>query len=134
VENFNRATHPCDLCLSTQDDGQTVHHEKHLTLRTADLYAQQVSNLAAGMITVTDCGIKRPSVLAKLTCYHPASNDSSDIMHDLFEGVIPYETKLFIRHILYEVKPTCLSFTELNHRIKAADYGQCNSFQTQSSS
>jgi hypothetical protein len=127
VENFNCATHPCDLCLSTQDDVQTVHHEKHLTLRTADLYDQQVSNLAAGMITVTDCGIKRPSVLAKLTYYHPASNDSSDIMHDLFEGVIPYETKLFICHILYEVKPTCLSLTELNHRIKAADYGQCNS-------
>lgn len=91
------------------------------------MYEQQTADLVGGKITTTSCGIKRPSILCKLPYYHPAVNDATDIMHDLFEGVISHETKLFLHHLLYEVRPVCLTVTELNRLINMADYGQCNS-------
>jgi len=127
MENFSRATFACDLCLASQDDIQQIFKEKDLVLRTADMYDKQISDLTSGHISFTSCGIKRTSVLSQLAYYHPALNDSADIMHDLFEGVIPCETKLFIHHVLYEIKPTIISLAELNRRNMAADYGKCNS-------
>ena len=123
VENCSRATFACDLCLATQDDIQNVFSERNLTLRTPETYDRHVKDLLDGKITVSDSGIKRPSVLASLSYYHPASNSSADIMHDLCEGVLPMQTKLFVCHLVYEVK--CITLSDINYRIKAADYGHC---------
>ena len=78
--------------------------------------------LQSGNATMSDCGIKRSTILTTLRHYHPASNCSADIMHDLFEGVVPCETRLLLRHILYDMK--CITLSDLNHRIKATDYGR----------
>ena len=43
-----------------------------------------------------------------------------DIMHDLYEGVVPYELKLLIRHCLQKAYFT---IAELNQRIEAYDFG-----------
>ena len=104
---------------------QHVFSEKKLTLRTREIYNTQISLLNAGSITSTDCGIKRGTVLSLLPYYHPACNDSADIMHDLFEGVLPFGTKLLLYHLIYEIK--CISLLDLNDRIKAGDYGKSNS-------
>ena len=125
LENFSRANYARDLCMATQEDMQHVFSEKKLTLRTLETYNTQISLLNAGSITSTDCGIKRGTVLSLLSYYHPACNDSADIMHDLFEGVLPFETKLLLYHLIYEVK--CISLLDLNDRIKAGDYGKSNS-------
>lgn len=125
VENFSRATYACDLCMATQHDIQTTFNESKLVARTPELYNQQVTDLAAGVISMSHCGIKRPSVLVSLPYYHPTWNDSADVMHDLFEGVLPLETKLFLNHLIFEVR--CITLRELNNRIKCADYGPCGS-------
>ena len=125
LENFSRATYACDLCMATQEDMQHVFSEKKLTLRTREMYNTQISLLNVGSITSTDCGIKRETVLSLLPYYHPACNDSVDIMHDLFEGVLPFETKLPLYHLIYEIK--CIPLLDLNDRIKAGDYGKSNS-------
>jgi hypothetical protein len=104
VENFSRATFACDLCFATQTEIQTVFTEHNLKLRTPETYNKHVNDLLAGKITMSESGIKRPSVLSSVSYYHPASNSSADIMHDLCEGVLPCETKLFVCHLLYEVK------------------------------
>ena len=125
MENFSRAAHACDLCMASQDDMQTVFEESALQSRTPELYNQHILELASGKITASDCGVKRSSVLTSLPYYHPASNDAADVMHDLFEGVLPLETKLFVCHLVYEIK--CLTLTDLNNRIKSADYGRLGS-------
>ena len=121
MENFSRATFPCDICMATTDDIQQIFSEKNLTIRTEDMYNQQVQQLIDGEITSTDCGIKRPSITTKLKYYHPSNNDAVDIMHDLFEGVIPCEMKLFINYLVYEKK--CITLGDINYRIKSMDYG-----------
>ena len=122
VENFSRAMHACELCMVTQDDMQRHFRECELQSRTPELYDKQVKDLATDAMSVSDCGLKRPSVLGALPYYHPVCNDATDIMHDLFEGVLPLETKLFVCHLLFEVK--CITLSELNNRIKVADFGQ----------
>jgi len=125
VENFSRATYACDLCMATQSDMQTVFNDSELQARTLELYGEHIRELASGNIGTSDCGIKRPSAFSSLQYYSPASNDAADIMHDLFEGVVPLETKLFLCHLLFQVR--CISLQEINNRIKSHDYGYCGS-------
>jgi len=125
AENFSRATYACDLCMATQEDIQMTFSESKLIPRTAEMYDQQTTDLVSGVISTRECGIKRQCVLTRLPYYHPAWNESADAMHDLFEGVLPLETKLFLHHLIFEVR--CISLQELNQRIKSFDYGHCGS-------
>ncbi|XP_065681041.1 uncharacterized protein LOC101236011 [Hydra vulgaris] len=120
-ENFSSASFACDLCMATQDEMQKVFCEYSLTMRTQQSYEQHIEQLNNGTILSKECGIKRPSTLKSLNYYHPACNDSADIMHDLFEGVIPFEVKLFLRHIIYDLK--LINLHGLNCRINTMDYG-----------
>jgi len=43
--------------------------------RTPELYDKQRKGLDSRKITISDCGLKHPSVLAKLLYYHLVSND-----------------------------------------------------------
>jgi len=105
--------------MASQDDMLTVFQESALQTRTPELYNQQVRDLASGKTTVSDCAVTRPSALAVLPYYHPVCNDSVELTHDLAEGVLPLKTKLFLCHLLFDVK--CMSVTDLNNRIKSAD-------------
>ncbi|XP_047145213.1 uncharacterized protein LOC124818403 isoform X1 [Hydra vulgaris] len=121
MENFSSASFACDLCMATQDEMQKVFCEYSLTMRTQQSYEQHIEQLNNGTISSKECGIKCPSTLKSLNYYHPACNDSADIMHDLFESVIPFEVKLFLRHIIYDLK--LINLHGLNCRINTMDYG-----------
>ena len=66
AEIFNRARHCCDLCMATQDEIQTVFREDQLTLRDNAAYDSRVSGISSGLLTTSECGIKRPSALSSL--------------------------------------------------------------------
>ena len=119
MENFSSALFACDLCMATQDEMQKVFCEYSLTMRTQQSYEQHIELLKNGTISCKECGIKRPSILKSLNYYHPACNDSADIMHDLF-GVIPFKVKLFLHHLIYDLK--LINLPELNCRINTMDY------------
>ena len=126
MENFSRTTFPCDLCMISSDGLQNIFMEKQLTMRTQGLYNMQVQQIQSGELSSKNCGIKRQSALVNLKYYHPACNDAADIMHDLFEGVLPCEVKLFLFHIIYDIK--LISLDDVNYRIGTMDYGLvCNS-------
>ena len=99
MQNFSKAHHACDLCMCSQGGMQTFFRETQL--RTPALYDEQAKQLKNGQISRSDCGINKPCTsFQALKYYHPASNDSSDIMHDLLEGVIPLEVKLLIHYLV----------------------------------
>jgi len=124
MQNFSKATHACDLCMATQDNMQSEFTEGNL--RTPALYEQYAADLAAGKVSKSDCGINEPCTsFDGLKYYHLARNDSSDVMHDLLEGVIPLEVKLLLNHIVYKL--CALSLAELNRRIRSFDYGSSRS-------
>ena len=42
-------------------------------------------------------------------------------LHDFFEGVFPCEVKLFVYHIVYDLK--LITLFEINRRIRCTDFG-----------
>ncbi|XP_065677182.1 uncharacterized protein LOC136071664 isoform X2 [Hydra vulgaris] len=95
MENFSTVSFPCDMCMISKVDIQHVFKEDKQALRTDFLYNSQVQQMQRGEISNKNCGVKRLSCLTELPYYHPASNDSADIMHDIFKGVIPCEVKVY---------------------------------------
>ena len=63
----------------------------------------------------TNFGINRHSILEDIPGFSVATCIPHDIMHDLFEGVVPYELKLFIAYCTQGRNFFCIDF--LNDRI-----------------
>ena len=67
----------------------------------------------------TSFGINRLSILEEVPGFSVVTGLPHDIMHDLFEGVVPYELKLLILHCV------CMKYFTidvLNERINAYDF------------
>ena len=74
----------------------------------------------------TTYGLNYRSPLNEIEFFHVANSQvPQDIMHILFEGVIPLETKLILRVFIWDKKYFSLNF--LNERIKSFCYGKAES-------
>lgn len=58
----------------------------------------------AGSSVSTTYGINSTSVLCRLTYFDPILSFPMDIMHVLFEGVVPLEISLLLTHLIDEKK------------------------------
>lgn len=56
--------------------------------------------------------------------FHVTEGLAPDIMHDILEGVLQYETKELLKYMVQERKFITLSF--LNDRIETFSYGYCD--------
>lgn len=68
-------------------------------------------------------GLKRDSVVNSLSFYHVTNNVAPDIMHDILEGVGPYEVKLVLNALIDQKH---LRPDKLNYRVTSFDYGFCD--------
>lgn len=66
-------------------------------------------------------GVKQKSPLNKSYYFHVVDGLPSDIMHDLFEGVIPRHLKLLLHFFIVEMG--FFTLIMLNDKIKTFDYG-----------
>nr|XP_023659142.1 uncharacterized protein LOC111839439 isoform X1 [Paramormyrops kingsleyae] len=66
-------------------------------------------------------GVKQNSCLNHLKYFHVTENICVDIMHDVLEGVAPFEVRLMLQHFIYE--ENLLSLEHLNERIAGFGYG-----------
>lgn len=66
----------------------------------------------------TTYGVNGLSVMNRVANFDVCQCFPEDIMHILFEGVVPYETKRFLKGLIDEKR----SLT-LNHRMESFDYG-----------
>ena len=73
----------------------------------------------------TTCGINRTSILSKVENFDVCQCFPQDIIHILFEGVVPYETKLLLRVLIDEKNFFTLS--TLNQRIASFIFGYMDS-------
>ncbi len=120
VESFS-ATHFCRMCTMHKADCADTYRDDSLELRSKDQYTQQLQDLLRGTLTAKDCGIKSSCSLYSLQYFHVIENVSVDIMHDLLEGVVPYELKLIFSSFIFEKKYFTLEF--LNGCLASFDYG-----------
>ncbi|KAJ8044396.1 hypothetical protein HOLleu_07132 [Holothuria leucospilota] len=109
------ANYYCRFCKSHKTVSQTAIDEDEPLLRTKENFEKdlQTSNLS-------ETGVSHNSILNHLSNYHIIDNKAVDIMHDLFEGVIPKEIKLILGTLIAQ---GCFTLDDINNRIASFDYG-----------
>lgn len=92
------------------------------TPRTKETYDYHVSLLDGPLSKENSVtyGVNFRSPLNSLKGFHVADNLPQDIMHVLFEGVLPYEIALMLRNFILVEK--YFSLEALNHRISSFTY------------
>jgi len=109
--------YPCRFCLSSNDDIQKIVTVDCIELRTRDNYDQHSSiDLPQGGQRF---GIRHRSEFISGS-FHVADGLPPDIMHDLLEGVVPYETALVLKVFLSK---KYLTPDELNEILSTWNYG-----------
>ena len=90
--------------------------------RTVDSHNYHISllNGSAFQHMGTCNGLVRNSILNHLQYFHVTSGLSPDIMHDLLEGLLQYELKQLIQHLINE---KVVSLTHINEAIQFFPYG-----------
>lgn len=121
-ESFSFAKQFCRSCLADKEQSQKYFREDQFNVRTPEVHADQCSQLngANSMAMSTEYGINRQSLLDDLPYFSVVNNMPHDVMHDMLEGVIPYELKLVIQNF---ISKSYFSLETLNHRLKAFDFG-----------
>lgn len=72
----------------------------------------------------TTYGINGLSVLQSLMHFDVCKCFPEDIMHILFEGIVPYETKLLLKYLIDERR--CFTLKRLNQIVESFDFGFTN--------
>ena len=121
----------CRHCTATPVEMKMKFKESDFELRTPVTHKQQCITLdsKSGPSRVAyskDCGINHTSVLDELQYFSVASGALlPDVMHDVLEGVLQYEVKLLLRHLIYD--EGCLTLDQLNSRISRMELGYMES-------
>ena len=90
--------------------------------KTKEMYSQKIREISKDPSKCSTYGIHGPCALNELKFFHTSNNYSLDIMHDIYEGVVPYELCLILKIFMYEKKFFTLNF--LNERILLFNYGK----------
>lgn len=115
----------CRSCMITTPQIKECLVESSCTLRTPETHFEQCSLLSGPLHEhySTSFGINRLSKLEEVPGFSVIQGLPHDIMHDLFEGVVPYELKLLLCHC---VRSNYFTINQLNERIEQYDFGSNN--------
>ncbi len=99
-ESFSFSRRFCRSCLTDKNQSHLHFQEDQFVIRTTDSHVDQCSRLNGPdrMTVSVEYGINRISSLDSLPHFSVINGMPHDIMHDLYEGVIPHELKLLLRH------------------------------------
>ncbi|CAB4030340.1 Hypothetical predicted protein, partial [Paramuricea clavata] len=119
------ANKPCRYCLATAEEMKSKFHEKEFVLRTKESYNIQADQVQKyGEHFSKTYGINRKSILTESNYYHVVDGLPPDIMHDILEGVLQYETKEMLKNFIKVEHYLTLKI--LNDRIAKYDFGYYN--------
>lgn len=120
-QSMSFALRICRGCMITRDLSQSCFSEADCSLRSAESHFEQCALLTGPLSShySTSYGVNRLSILEEVPEFSVTSGLPHDIMHDLFEGVVPNHMSLLICHC---VRNKFFSVEELNGRIHAFDY------------
>ena len=104
--------------MATPSELKTRFKESEFELRTPDSHKEQCTILNSKTGSSRDAysketGINHESILNELQYFSVASGALvPDVMHDVLEGVLQYEVKLLLRHLIYDEH--CFTLDQLN--------------------
>ena len=120
-QSMSFALRICRGCLITREQSQNCFLESDCVLRTAQAHFEQCA-LLTGPLSAhysTSYGINRLSILEEIPEFSVTSGLPHDILHDLFEGVVPHHMTLLLCHC---VNNKLFTIDELNERIGAFEF------------
>lgn len=110
----------CRLCLGNRETSQLHFMEEDFEMRSIEVHdehAEEASEMPQGS---SETGVRGLCCLNDLRYFHNVTNYNFDVMHDIFEGVGPFEAKLILKQLV--VSDRIMSVTDLNERIKSFAY------------
>ncbi|KAL3999898.1 somatostatin receptor 2 [Sarotherodon galilaeus] len=109
----------CRFCLISRDQIATT-EVNDFQLRGVDQHNSFLEELRQTDYLQSVNGVKRECVLGKhLLFFHPITGFPPDILHDLFEGIIPLELSLCLKNL---ISKGFITFDTLNNFIKSFPY------------
>lgn len=120
-ESMSFALRICRSCMVTTPQIKECFLESSCVLRSPDTHFKQCSLLCGPLRDhySTSYGINRLSILEELPGFSVVNGLPHDIMHDLYEGVVPYELKFLLRHCVDE---RYFTIDQLNDRMERYDF------------
>lgn len=90
----------CRFCLASRQ-AIDIHEvkERVFPLRTVEVHKQDLLELNRQQLVSVN-GVKRDCVLDRLSYFHTIQGFPPDFMHDLFEGIVPWELSLCIKSLI----------------------------------
>ena len=114
----------CRLCMATKSNAQVRYLEKDLILRdprSHAMYCHQIESGGPLKDHFSICyGINRLSELERINDYSVTYGMPHDLMHDLFEGIVPYEMQCFLK---YGVSQSFFTIAQLNKLLSSFHFG-----------
>ncbi|XP_064478733.1 uncharacterized protein LOC135392039 [Ornithodoros turicata] len=108
----------CRFCLALRHEISSKHLEADFVLRTPESHLHHLNMLNTGIPTLSLYGVREPCPF-NFTGFHPTEHMPPDIMHDIFEGVIPF---VMIRVIEDLVSSGLFTLSHLNKCIEGYSY------------
>ena len=104
-ESF-RGSYCCRFCLTSKEDMQVSDATTgSCEMRTNNQHDRLVQEILSGC--KNDYGVKKGCALSDhLSYFHPITGFPPDILHDLFEGVVPVELALCLKGTYQPYHPT----------------------------
>lgn len=114
-ESFN-ATHYCRICCISKYDAQNIFEHSKFEIRNRENLQQHLTTFSHGVV--------RSCPLNDLNFYNYLDSPTVDIMHDMLEGVVPFEIKIVLQKL---ISLGCFSLDVVNNRLMAHDFGRLES-------
>ncbi|CAB4034289.1 Hypothetical predicted protein [Paramuricea clavata] len=112
----------CRLCKATRETIQIYFEEDDFEQREIDDHDDSVEAAALLRNGDSGTGVRTSCSLNNLQNFHCVTNYNLDVMHDMLEGVCPYEVKLLLNHFTFSEQFFTLS--KLNQRIRSFHYSK----------
>lgn len=106
----------CRFCKIEKTDLKIRTFNNSNWIRTEQSYNEDVN------LHDTSTGVKEPCVWHELPDFHLTSNFVVDIMHDVFEGICPYDVTSLLQTLIMDYK--MFSLDTLNSRMRCFNYGK----------
>jgi len=119
-ESFT-ATRFCRFCNCSRNEANCCFRESQLKLRDRQSYNLAVQSASKPDYEWQMTGVKKGCILNKLKYWHVTTNYVVDIMHDVLEGVAPFELSLILKGMAKD-KSVMLSVETVNSALTFFDY------------
>lgn len=119
------AEYYCRFCECTKTETKEIVDENVAKRRSEGSYSEQIQRLEANSeLNLKETrGIRKNCSFNRLHNFHVMNNLSIDIMHDIFEGVIPFSLKFFFQ---YCIDIAISSHSDLLRQVRDFNYGTLN--------